>query len=82
MEKYSKLAKRTDEDEEIIRIGNEGEASVKEDLGDLQEEQGEKKKNEAKRTGNDTDKSSEAKRAPAKPLENEDEDEGNRKYEG
>ena len=76
MAKHSKLEPMTDDYEDIIRHGNEGEASVKEDLMDLQEEQSENKKSTDKRTDRDTDKSTVAKKANAKPLENQDEDEG------
>jgi len=61
MTQRNNLTKRTDEEEEIIRQGNEGEASVKEDLADLQEEQSEIKKNKEKRTMSDSEKSSKQK---------------------
>ena len=58
MAKQKKRVKKTDEDEDIKRRGNEGEASVKEDLEDLQEEQSENNKNEDKRARKDSRKSS------------------------
>jgi hypothetical protein len=79
MTQPSKLATKTNEKEEIIRKGNEGEASVKEDLGDLQEEQTEKKKNKGQQLQNDPEKSSIANRSQESARENEEEDEGSGK---